>query len=158
MSTASNITIADATSPTPVNHNFVWSGVDPKGVSRWVDRTVSSQPIGAWEITMSQREPVRKFVPNYGAGASGGMYAATGVYRDTITLRIPVLEVVSNSTVSGIAPAPTVSHVCQVRMEFLLPERSEKITRQHIAKMAALLLQNAQSLSLLTDLDQPRSA
>lgn len=147
MSTAANIVLADAAS-TPVNHTFTWSGVDRNGVSHWVDRVYSSQPIGYWTITMSQRDPVRR--------AQGPGDAANGVYRDVITLAIPVLEVVSNSTISGIAPAPTISHVERVRIEFISPERSTKETRQHARKMAMNLLANAQVLALVEDLDQPR--
>lgn len=144
MSTASNIVLADAAG-TPVNHTFTWSGQTPNGVSHWLDRS-GGIPIGYWAIRMSQRDPVRR----------GRKDQATGVYRTMLQFDIPVLETVSNSTVSGIAPAPTISHTARVNCEFLLPERSSDLTRQHLRKMFFNLMNNAQVLSLVEALDPPR--
>lgn len=144
MSTASNIVLADAAG-VPVNHTFGWSGMDPNGVSHWLDRS-GGIPIGYWAIRMYQRNPVRR----------GNQAQATGVYRTNISFEIPVLENVTNSTVSGIAPAPTISHTARVNCEILLPEKSSDLTRQHLRKMFWNLLNNAQVLALVESLDQPR--
>lgn len=152
MSIGSNITLADAQG-TPVNHVFVWAGVDPQGVSHWIDRS-SSEPIGYWRISMSSRAPRR---PSRGNRSRVGVAdSATGVFRNTITLSEPVLENVTNSTVSGIAPAPTVSYIPRMELVSLSPERGSALSRGNMVKMFANLLLNAQANALLENLDQPR--
>ncbi len=143
MSQGADITVADAAS-TPVNHTFVWDGQDPRGISSWSDRS-GGVPIGYWKIEVSLTRPNRKANPS-----------ATGQYRARVIVKQPVLENVTNSTVSGIAPAPTISYTCMFDGTFVLPERSSLLAREHIAKMVPLILQNTQLVGLIEDLDQPR--
>lgn len=147
MSQGSNIIVADATTPTPVNHTYVWDGMDPRGISLWEDRSAGI-PIGYWRIELSLTRPNRK--------SPEARAAAVGQYRCRIVVRQPYMETVSNSTVSGIAPAPTLSYSCVFDGTFVLPERSSQIAREHIAKMVPLILAVTQIKEAITNLDQPR--
>jgi hypothetical protein len=61
-----------------------------------------------------------------------------------IGLHEPVLETLSNSTVSGILPAPMVSYTPRTFIEFVMPERASLQNRKDLRKMAANLLAEAQ--------------
>jgi hypothetical protein len=68
---------------------------------------------------------------------------------------VPILETVSNSTVSGIAPAPTVAYTCISRMEFVLPARSALQARKDLRTFAATLLQNSEVIKAIETLESP---
>jgi hypothetical protein len=59
---------------------------------------------------------------------------------------------VSNSTISGIAPAPTLSYVCRSFTEFVMPERAALQNRKDLRKMQANLLADAQIVSMVETL------
>ena len=69
--------------------------------------------------------------------------------RVRIGLHEPIMETVSNNTVAGIAPAPTVSYVSRAFVEFVLPERSSLQNRKDLRKMTALLLNESQMTALV---------
>lgn len=84
-------------------------------------------------------------------------YPANG--RDTIRARIrmmlPVMENVTNSTTSGIAPAPTVAYTPMVDCTFVLPKRSTLQVRKDLRKMFALLLADPQMIALTEQIEVP---
>jgi len=139
---ASNIVLADAAG-TPVNHTFAPSGKDANGVFWYVDRS-QSNAIGYWKISVEFKEPSQ---------AQAGVSSKERAYRIRIGLHEPVLEVLSNSTVSGITPAPTVAYIPRHFDEYIMSERSIKLERQHLRKMSQNLLGNAQIIALIEDLD-----
>jgi hypothetical protein len=142
MTTASNITIADAQA-TPVTHTFVPLGTDRDGVMWFEDQSAASA-IGNWKVSVERRAPSGKL--------NAGMNSANRIYRYRIGLHEPVLETVSNSTVSGITPAPQLAYIARGVVEFLLPERTVLLDRQNMAKMLPLLLQNSQIKTLIETL------
>jgi hypothetical protein len=142
MPQASTITLADAAG-TPVNHNFVPNGKDAKGIYWFVDRS-QSNAVGYWKISVEQVSP-----PEPKAGIS----SRDRNFRIRIGLHEPVLEVLSNSTVSGILPAPTVAYIPRCFTEYVLPERMAVLERQHLRKMSANLLANAQIVAVVENLD-----
>jgi len=73
----------------------------------------------------------------------------------SIKVSRPVLETVSNSTVSGIAPAPTLSYVPMFSGEFVLPERSGINDRKDILAYVRNLLAHAVVTSAIQDLEMP---
>jgi hypothetical protein len=150
MSTGGNLVVADATSPTPVSHTYTWDGVDPSGISLWEDRS-AGVPIGYWTLNLSVQKPRR---PSRSTAKS--QQAAVGSYRVRFVIKQPYLENVTNATVSGIAPAPTISYTNVCDGTFVIPERSSLLSRQHIAKMVPILLQMDAFKLAITDLDQPR--
>jgi hypothetical protein len=138
---ASNIVLADAQG-TPVNHTFVPLGPTPDGVFWWEDQSQAS-PVGFWRISEELKRP-----PLPKAGES----SLNRTYRVKIGLHEPQLENITNNTVSGIAPAPTLSYVPRGFVEFVLPERASLQNRKDLRKMLALLLAEAQTTALAENL------
>jgi len=138
---ASNIVLADALA-TPVNHTFVPIGRDKNGVF-WFEDQSASNAIGNWRISI---ESVRPSVPAAQQNSVGR------TYRVKIGLHEPILETVSNSTVSGIAPAPTVGYVSRSFQEFVMPERATLQNRKDLRKMMASLLGDTQVIACVESL------
>lgn len=130
---ASNIVLADALA-TPVNHTFVPIGRDAAGTF-WFEDQSQANAIGFWKISVELKRP-----PPPVAGQS----SAERTFRVKIGLHEPVLETLSNSTVSGILPAPMVSYTPRTFVEFVMPERASLQNRKDLRKMAANLLTEAQ--------------
>lgn len=143
MPQASTIVLADAAG-TPVNHNFVPNGKDSNDTFWYVDRS-QANTIGYWKVSVEFKEPPQ---------AKAGQNSAERTYRVRIGLHEPVLENTSNSTISGIAPAPTVGYIPRVFTEYVMPERSAKIDRQHLRKMSTSLQGNAQIVTVIEDLER----
>lgn len=138
---ASNIVLADAQA-TPVNHTFIPIGRDAAG-TYWFEDQSQANAIGFWKISVELKRPVV---------ASGKVNSEGRSYRAKIGLHEPILENVSNSTISGIAPAPTVSYVPRAYAEFVMPERASLQNRKDLRKMLALLLAEAQMTALVETL------
>lgn len=138
---AANIVLADAAG-TPVNHTFVPSGIDGKGVYWWVDRS-QANVIGYWKISCELKEP---------SPAQAGQSSEGRSYRVRIGLHEPVLETLSNSTVSGILPAPTVAYIPRSFTEYIFSERTVLLDRQHLRKMTQNLQANANILDVVENL------
>lgn len=141
MATASNIVIADALG-TPVNHTFIPIGTDKAGTF-WFEDQSAANALGYWKVSIERKAPVN---------AQPGTSSAGRTYRYKVGLHEPVLANVSNSTVSGVAPAPTLGYIPRVVTEFIIPEQSALIDRQNLAKMQPLLIQNSQIKTMLETL------
>lgn len=132
-----NIVLADAQG-TPVNHTFAANGVthqqaggDTNSRAEYVDRSATSA-IGNWKILLDYKQR-----------------NSDGTFKLVAILMTPILENVSNSTISGIAPAPTVAYTPSVRLEATLPQRCTALDRQTARKMMYNLLANAQVVAFL---------
>lgn len=141
MATAVAIVLADAQA-TPVNHTFTPIGLDSKDVYWFVDQS-QSNAIGYWKISVEVVQP---------PSAQPGESSARRTYRVKIGLHEPIQETVSNSTVSGIAPAPTIAYIPRSFHEFVLPERSALVDRKSLRKMSANLLNDANIVSVVENL------
>ena len=141
MATATAITLADAQA-TPVNHTFSPVGLDAKKTFWFVDQS-QANAIGYWKISVEISQP-----PTPQPGES----SAKRVIRVRIGLHEPILETVSNSTVSGIAPAPTVAYIPRSFVEFILPERSALLDRKSLRKMTANLLNDVNIINVVENL------
>lgn len=142
MSTAANVVIADAQA-TPVNHTFQPQGKDSSGTF-WFTDLSQANAVGYWKISVEIKKPP----PATDRQSSQGR-----TYRYRIGLHQPILANVTNSTVSGIAPAPTLAYSPRTFVEFILPEETALLDRSNAAKMVPLLLQNSQFKSLIEQLD-----
>jgi hypothetical protein len=140
---AAAIILADAAG-TPVDHTFAPNGKDEKGVLWYVDRS-QENAIGYWRISVEFKEP---------APASAGVSSKERAFRIRLGMHEPVLETLSNSTVSGITPAPTVAYVPRAFKEYIFSERSTKLERQHLRKMSTNLEDNVTVVALIEDLDR----
>jgi len=140
---ASNIVLADAQA-TPVNHTFVPIGPDRDGVF-WFEDQSQANAIGFWKISVQLKRPK--------PGVAGS--SSTRTNRVVIGLHEPILETISNSTVSGIAPAPTVSYVPRSFTEYVMPERGSLQNRQDLRKMTYLLQADATIVAAVENLVGP---
>lgn len=136
-----NIVIADAAA-TPVNHTFIPMGLDNDG-KFWFEDQSQANVLGYWRISLALKRPP----PGQPGQSSDGR-----VFRARVELHEPVLANITNSTVTGVLPAPQLAYVQRGFGEYVLPERSALLDRQNIAKMFPLLLQNAQVKALIENL------
>lgn len=127
MATRANIVLNDAQT-TPVAHTFA-PGDIISGRAQWEDRS-ATQYIGFNKITMSLVRP------------SGDSGVGNRNLKLAIKVETPKLEVVSNSTVSGIAPAPTVSYRPVAELTVTMPERAQLQDRKDLQKYLLQLLSN----------------
>jgi hypothetical protein len=131
--TISSIVLADAAG-TPVNHTFIPMGYDKDGVF-WFEDQSQASAIGYWRISAELRRPMQ---------AQPGQSSDGRIYRAKFSLHEPVLANITNSTVTGVLPAPQLAYTVRAFCEHVLPERSALLDRQNISKMMPLLLQNTQ--------------
>lgn len=139
-----NIVLADAQA-TPVSHTFVPIGVDSNGVLWFEDQSAAS-PIGFWKISYQITRP---------KPAAPGESSKDRVIRVKVGLHEPILENVTNSTVSGVAPAPTISYVNRSNREFIFAERSSQQNRKDLRKMDWNLSNEAQFVNMVENLIFP---
>lgn len=142
MATATAIVLADAQA-TPVNHTFSPVGKDGKGAYWFIDQSAANA-IGYWKVSVEISQP---------GNPQPGESSAKRVMRFRVGLHEPVLETVSNSTVSGIAPAPTVAYIPRVFTEFVIPERAALLDRKNLRKMAANLLADNNIINVVENLN-----
>jgi hypothetical protein len=142
MPQAANIVIADAQG-TPVNHTFAPIGRDTNGVF-WYQDTSQANALGYWKISVEVKRP---------ADPTGRQSAEARTYRVRVGLHEPILANVTNSTVSGVEPAPQLAYTPRSFHEFILPEQASLLDRQNQSKMAPLLLQNSQIKAVIENLE-----
>ena len=136
MTAFANITINDGQA-TPVAHTFSPRKIGADGVAKWQDLS-GGIAVGFPTLTAQIREPIR------------GSKVPT--YRVTIRLQVPTLETISNSTVSGILPAPTKAYDTGAELVFLLPERGTTAQRKDVVAYAKNILSQADIVAMLNDL------
>ena len=132
MSAIANIVINDGQG-TPVAHTFA----PAKTIGDYAlleDRSAGIY-IGYNKLTMSLTRP------------NGPSKEATRNLKLSIKIETPKLETVSNNTVSGIAPAPTVSYRPVVELVATMPERCNLQDRKDLQAF----LKNVLSNSFVTD-------
>jgi len=129
MATATTITINDQSA---VAHNFAPAqrGLD---YINFEDRS-SPYYLGYGKISFQLKRPK---APRKGETRSTNL-------KLIARIMIPKLEDVTNSTISGIAPAPTISYMPACMLECTLPERSALLDRQDLLKYIPGVVVNAQ--------------
>lgn len=142
MPAVANIVLADAQA-TPVNHTFIPLGPDTEG-AWWFEDQSAASPIGYNRISVKLVRP--------GVGAAGAVSDASRMARVKIGVHTPILENVTNSTVSGVAPAPTVSYLPRFTGEFILPERSALQNRKDLRKYVEKLMADANVTTIIEQL------
>jgi hypothetical protein len=140
MASQANLTINDGQA-TPVAHTFYTNGAgwsdSLKGIlASWVDRSATAA-VGYWRTSLSFKEPAK--------GEKN--------YRVVCKTEVPVLENVTNSTVSGVAPAPMVSYNPITMTTFSIPERSSVAARKDQLAIHRNFLANAVITSAVQDLE-----
>lgn len=112
MTALAALTLADGQA-TPVNHTFSPVNKDSAGIARWADRS-GGIALGFPTLSFSLKSP----------GAKGSRN-----YRAIAKVVLPVLEVTSPSTATGIQPAPTKAYDLSATVEIVMPERSTAAQR-----------------------------
>lgn len=128
MSAIANITINDGQS-TPAAHTFAPAKTQAD-MALLEDRSAGIY-IGYNKLTFLLARP------------SGPSKDATRNLKLTIKVETPKLEVVSNSTVSGIAPAPTISYRPVAELIVTLPERCTLQDRKDLQAYVKNLMANS---------------
>lgn len=143
MPVAANIVLADAQA-TPVSRTFTPVGPDAKDPTLfWFEDQSAASPIGFWRISVKLKRP---------SPARANESSQGRVNRVSIQMWQPILETVSNSTVTGIVPAPTLSYIPMSSMEFVIPERASLLDRQNLRKMTSGLVANSSVTSVIENL------
>ncbi len=139
MPAIANIVINDGAA-TPVAHTFTPLGKDDKGVY-WFEQTTPApaNPLGAKRIGYKQDRVL------------DGQKRLTGESRVVMSLSVPTLEVLGNSS-TGITPPPTLAYVEKARLEFVLSERSTTQERKDTRYLVYNLLMNGIAGSAIDNL------
>lgn len=140
MTTVANISINDATPVTPVTHVFV-PIFQENGVWIYEDQSAETA-LGYNRIGLSLKRP---------PPAQAGEDSSKRVVRVKATVYTPILETLSNSTVSGIIPAPVISYISRASVELLLPERSVTLDRENLRAYLNGVLNNYQFTAMVDD-------
>ncbi len=135
MAIRANVTLTDGAT-TPVNHVF-YPIVKKGEVLFWVDRTVTTVPIGQDQLSLLQKAPSKQ----------------SKNYKFTWKLQKRTLEQTSPSTASGIQPAPTLAYDNICTIEIVVNERSTLQERKDLLTEARDLLGEAVVTNLVQDLD-----
>jgi hypothetical protein len=144
MGVLANIILADAQG-TPVNHTFAFATqAFDKSLGQVVfeDRAIGIYS-GYNKLTLAVQRP-------QGNGATGNRNLKLSIKVET-----PKLETVSNSTISGIAPAPTVSYRPVAELLVTMPERSNLQDRKDLQKFVSGALANAFVTDLFEKFELP---
>jgi len=143
MPAAVSIVLADALA-TPVNHTFVPLGVDPRDNSVfWFEDQSQASMIGYWKISIQLKRP---------PPGQAGTDSSKRTIRAIVGLHEPILENLTNSTVTGIAPAPTLAYISRSFTEYVMPERTSLEDRKTLRKMTYNLQNNANVLAAVETL------
>lgn len=138
MPAVANIVLND-TQATPVAHTFVPLGTDVNGVW-WFEDQSSASPIGYAKVSVFISRP---------KPATSGESSAQRMVRVKLGVHTPILENVTNSTVSGVEPAPTIAYVPRANLEFIIPERSAAIDRSNLRAYMLQLLATGDIIDII---------
>jgi len=129
MPAIANIVIADG-QPTPVNRTFAPLGVSSDLVATYENRSTGIQ-VGYDTLSLGFRRANGKSHNN----------------KLTLKLSLPILEVTSPATSTGIQPQPTRAYSCDVFVDFVCSDRSTTQDRKNLVT----LLRNALVASGVVD-------
>lgn len=138
-----NLVINDGATA-PVAHTFKPIMLDANGIAHYADQ-ISGVPIGYARVTVNVKQAPATLAP--------GSNAKSTVNRVRFKVEVPVLEVTSPSTGSGIQPAPTVAYTTMASLEFVIPTRTAELDRKHILAYAKNLLSNALATDLVVNME-----
>lgn len=140
MAAAANLTINDGLA-TPVAHTFEVARLMPEE-ALFEDRA-SGIYIGYNKLVLSVQRP------------KGPAAQATRNIKAVVRVETPKMETLSNNTVSGISPAPTVSYRPVAELTFTFPERCSLQDRKDILAYVKNVLSNAVTDNLVQKFELP---
>lgn len=122
---------------TPVAKTFAPT-VASMDSAMWQDRSGGIYT-GMPTIVLSSRRPVK----------------GSDLFKVRATVKLPVMEVVSNTSYAGIAPAPTISYTMMANVEIITPSRSTLQNRKDIVSFTKNLLADVQLTNLVYNFESP---
>jgi len=105
-------TLLSTSATVGVDKTFDPEGFNQGGVARWVDRS-GGIAVGFPNFSLMLRRPT----------------PGSRMYKVSLKMMLPTLEVTAPTTVTGIQPAPTKAYDVGCVCEFMLPERSTAAER-----------------------------
>jgi hypothetical protein len=141
MGAVTNLVINDGL-PTPVAHTFVPLGPDANGVW-WFEDQSPTATIAYKRISLSLTRP---------ATAKPGEMSDNRMNRVRIRIYDPVADNITNSTVSGVLPSPSLAYITSADCTFILPERSTIQNREDIRVYVAQILTLANVVEMIEQL------
>lgn len=123
LSSKISTTVLTTDAAVSVDRTFDPCGYTTPGVARYEDRS-GGIPVGYPVLTLSVKRPNK----------------ASPMYKTSVKLVIPTLEVTSPSTSTGIQPAPTKAYDTTVLIDILSHQRSTLAERQLAESLAKSLL------------------
>lgn len=135
MAAIAALTLADGKTP-PVNHTFSPDNIDATGVAKYKDRS-GGIALGYPTVSLGIRPPTK----------------GSRLYRVTVKIATPILEVTSPSTSTGIQPAPTLAYTPLFTGEFVLSERSTLAERKDLLAYVKNMFANAVITSAVHDFE-----
>lgn len=139
MATAANIVLADG-ALTPVNKTFAVASITPESAS--FECREGGMYLGYKRLMLG----VKRLV---------GKKQATGNLKVRVKVDVPVLENITNSTVSGIAPAPSLAYVCVGDCIFTFPERASLQERKDAFAFMKNALATAEASLMVAEHELP---
>lgn len=135
-----NIVLNDAQG-TPVAHTFA-PAKTVADAAVLEDRSAGLY-IGFNKLTFSLQRP------------QGAAKTSNRSLKLAVRIETPKMEVTSNNTISGIAPAPTVSYRPQAELLFTFPDRCSLQDRKDLQKYVLQLLSNSYVTSAVESFELP---
>lgn len=133
-----SVSLYDGQTPDPTAHTFTPVRIDRNGVALFADKS-QGIPLGFPQMTLLVRPPVKN--------------SGSSIYKVSLKVMTPVLEVTSPSTTTGIQPAPTKAYDLMATVEFNLPERSTVAQRKDVLAYVRNMLGSAFITAAVHDLD-----
>lgn len=140
MAAIANIVLTDGNA-TPVAHTFAPAKTSAD-MALYEDR-VNGIYVGYNKLTVTLTRP------------QGNSNVANRNLKLNVKIETPKLEVVSNSTVSGISPAPTISYRPFGELNFVFPERCSKADRKDLRAYFLKALADAAIIAAIEDYELP---
>lgn len=138
--------LADVVLPDSVPANHTFTAIKVQGVQGSPETTLAEWNdlsggvyAGFSRMTLAVRRPTPKSKQG----------------RVTVRVSVPVLEVLSNSTVSGIAPAPMKAYEVVAEATFILPERASALSKADALAYLKAALSTASVLSAVQSMVSP---
>lgn len=141
MGIVANVVVNDGLA-TPVAHTFVPLGPDSQGVW-WYEDQSPTTTVAFKRLSMSLvRPPIAKPQDNPNQRFN----------RITVKFYDPVADNVTNSTVSGVLPAPSLAYVSTGEIVIRVPERSTLQNRKDMRAYLANIFANANLIDMVDNL------
>lgn len=141
MTQITSVVLADA-QEVPVDHTFYpdrYAFVNNESVADMIDRSAAAA-VGFWRLSYTFSRPSK----------------SRDAYRCGVVLKLPVLANITNSTVTGIAPAPAIAYVPHGISDFVIPTQSTALIRQSLRKMFYNIhAAGTPAAKMVEDLDAP---